>query len=419
MRFLFGALILMLVSMVATLAVLREPGYLLLEYGPWSLETNLGVAGLALLCLFLVFYLLLRVLGAVWRAPRRLRDWEQRRERRAARRALIRGLLDLAEGNWSQAEHQLVRWADRSEMPLLNYLSAARAAQQQGRDDQRDRYLRLAHANMPAAEVAVSLTQAELQLSHHQHEQALATLMHLRRMAPRHTYVLRLLRTLYEQLADWPRLLELLPELRRQRLFGERELADLERRIHQGLLQQAADRGDRAGPDAYWHGLSRTLQRDPELLNSYLGWLVRLGGEVEAEKLLRTALPGCWTPALVERYGRLAGADPKVQLTVAESWLREHAGDPTLLLTLGRLCLRNRLWGKARGCFEASLGAGGPLRGEAYQELGTLLLRMGDRERALACYREGLELAVGASDPKDRPTAQIIKLAIPRDARNR
>jgi hypothetical protein len=37
---------------------------------------------------------------------------------------------------------------------------------------------------MPSADVAVSLTQAELQLADHQLEQALATLKHLRSVAP-------------------------------------------------------------------------------------------------------------------------------------------------------------------------------------------------------------------------------------------
>mgnify|MGYP000727120986 CR=1 FL=1 len=47
------------------------------------------------------------------------------------------------------------------------------------------------------------MTQAELQLADQQLEQALATLKHLRSVAPKHTYVLRLLRRLYEQLGDY------------------------------------------------------------------------------------------------------------------------------------------------------------------------------------------------------------------------
>ncbi|WP_399361225.1 heme biosynthesis HemY N-terminal domain-containing protein [Thiohalobacter thiocyanaticus] len=50
-----------------------------------------------------------------------------------ARHSLNQGLLALSEGDWPRAEKLLVEHADDSESPLLNYLAAARAAQDQGR----------------------------------------------------------------------------------------------------------------------------------------------------------------------------------------------------------------------------------------------------------------------------------------------
>jgi HemY protein len=49
------------------------------------------------------------------------------------------------------------------------------------------------------------------------------------------------------------------------------------------------------------------------------------------------------------------GSDPARQLQTAEGWLKEHPADPSLLLTLGRLCLQTSLWGKARDYLESSL----------------------------------------------------------------
>ena len=103
---------------------------------------------------------------------------------------------------------------------------------------------------MPSADVAVSLTQAELQLADHQLEQALATLKHLRSVAPKHTYVLRLLRRLYEQLGDWEHLRELLPELRRRKVEDD---ADLAKTLGFALTSRAwepARPPDRAGASA-------------------------------------------------------------------------------------------------------------------------------------------------------------------------
>ena len=61
------------------------------------------------------------------------------------------------------------------------------------------------------------------------------------------------------------------------------------------------------------------------------------------------------------------------------------------MLTLGRLCLKSKLWGKARSYLEASIGAKPTT--PAYHELGVLLERMGETERATACYKAGLELS--------------------------
>jgi len=67
-------------------------------------------------------------------------------------------------------------------------------------------------------------------------------------------------------------------------------------------------------------------------------------------------------------------------------------------LVLGRLCLRSRLWGKARSYLETSIGV--QPSPEAYQELGLLLEQMGELEQAMVHYRAGLELA--ANSPATR-----------------
>jgi HemY protein len=408
MKLLLACLAVLAASVLLTQAVMHDPGHLLVSYGGWTLETSLAVALLLALAAFGVLTVALRLSGRLWHAPRRLRAWEERRARRQAHRALLRGLLDLAEGDWSAAERNLVRRAAHSELPLLNFLSAARAAQQQEAYERRDRYLHLAHESMPAADVAVSLTQAELQLAHRQNEQALATLMYLRQVAPRHTYVLRLLRTLYERLADWRALLALLPELRRRGIGEAANLDALEQQAQLGLLLQVAGRGDPDALAAHWTALPKAVQRRGAMLDAYAGLLQEAGDDGSAEALLRSALENRWDPVLVQRYGRLSGADARLQLETAEAWLARHPREPALLLALGRFSLRNRLWGKARAYLEAAIGAGGPRRPAAYRELGGLLEQMGEPAAALDCYRKGLALSCG--EPAPVP-ARVVPIA--------
>jgi len=47
--------------------------------------------------------------------------------------------------------------------------------------------------------------------------------------------------------------------------------------------------------------------------------------------------------------------DLVLRITRAEMWLTEHRDDFQLVLALGRMCLAERLWGKAQGYLEAAL----------------------------------------------------------------
>ncbi|HQW58531.1 MAG TPA: hypothetical protein PK583_06220, partial [Gammaproteobacteria bacterium] len=69
----------------------------------------------------------------------------------------------------------------------------------------------------------------------------------------------------------------------------------------------------------------------------------------------------------------------------------EHFTNPILLLTLGRLCLANQLWGKARDYLEKSLNLM-PLP-ETYAALGFLMEYLELREKSEEYYKKGLLLA--------------------------
>lgn len=378
----------------------RDTGYVLLSLGNYTVEMSLALLLILIAALFALLYLGIRLIVRTLHLPRDVRDWNKRRGSRLAQQAMTRGLLEMSEGNWRGAERRLARFADRSETPLLNYLAAARAAQLQGAHDRRDGYIRLAHDAMPSADVAVSLTQAELQLADQQLEQALATLKHLRNVAPRHTYVLRLLRRLYEQLGDWEHLRELLPELRRRKVDDEADLQRLEIRTHRALLEQAFVAGDERRLGIAWADVPRALREHPQVLGDYAGYLQENGHDQRAEQLLRETLRKHWDTQLVETYGLLETSEPGKQLSHMERFLADHPDDPTLLLTLGRLSLRAQLWGKARGYLEACIGRNGPP--QAYRELGQLLERMHEPNKAIEIYRRGLS-GTGGPEPVPLP----------------
>ena len=345
-----------------------------------------------------MLHLLLRLLAGLLATPRRLRGWRRGRETRGAYQTLLEGLKALEERAWGPAEKRLGRAAAELEVPLVPWLGAARAAHGRGDVVARDGYLELASREAPGAELAVGLARAELQLADGEREAARATLEGLLAAEPRNRQVLGLLAPLYRDLADWPALWKLLAPLRKEGVVAPAELEDLEDATCLGLLAQAAT-GGQAALQEQWDRIPRAAQARPRLVAAFCDHLIAAGAQEQAEALLRKALQRDWDRLLIERYGLAVGRDPATQLAWAERFLGDHPDDPKLLLTLGRLCLANRLWGKARTYLEASLGA--DPRPEVCQELGRLLEELGEAEAALACYRRGLTRATGIARNDD------------------
>lgn len=391
MKMLITGLLVLAASVLTALAFKQNNGYVLIGYDRWTVEGSLVLFLLIILALFITLYLVLRLLIRIWHSPGKMRDWQGRRGAHRASKALTLGLVELSEGHWKRAEKSLIRHVRQSETPLLNYLAAARAAQQQGADQRRDQYLHLAQKSMPSADLAVGLTQAELQLEHQQMERALTTLKRLQGSAPRNRQVLKLQKELYEKSGAWEELQRLLPELRKQKLAGQGELQQLELRVFRNLLDRAALSGDPDRLAATWKGFPSSGKAAEALIICYANHLMDRGAVGQVEALLRSAVSRNWSESLVELYGRLETEDSAKQLASAEVWLKPYPRNPVLLLTLGRLSVRGRLWGKARSYLEASIGAG-PTP-QAYQELGVLLEGMEEREQALVCFRSGLELS--------------------------
>ncbi|MDJ0779135.1 MAG: heme biosynthesis HemY N-terminal domain-containing protein [Gammaproteobacteria bacterium] len=410
LRFIIKLLAVIVIALVTVMAVQKYPGFVMVRVHDWTIETTLWFAGVALIVIVVALYYAVRFLRGMLRLPDTLHDRSVNRRHGKARKHLNQGLIDLAEGRFAQAEQQLMRQIEYSESPLVHYLAAARAAQLQGKHDARDNFLKAAHEANPAAELAIGVTQAELQLAAHQSEQALATLSHLHGVAPRHDHVTRLLARAHSETGDWTALVAILPDLRRRKLLDDGRLHKLELAGYRGVLEQAAG-SEQAFAEA-WSKVPKALQGDPEMLHFYLDRLARnrwSGGN--AEQLLVKALENRWNNALIEAYGRYEARDPNAQLTRAEAWLDDFGHNEDLLLALGRIAMRARLWGKAQGYLEASIGAR-PMPAACLALAELLEQHLQHPDQAARYYQQGLRLCleaapgtglVASSDGKVRP----------------
>ena len=304
-----------------------DPGYVLISYGTWSVETSLFVFVALGLIGFFVLYIVQRVLRGVFGISGHLKSRREDRKSARSKQALVEGLIDLADGNWEKAEKGLIRHAADSGTALVHYLAAAKAAQAQGTFETRDEYLGLAYESTPGSQFAVGLTQVEMQLSHKQFDEALESLSALNSIAPTHATVLKLLHQTYDALEDWESIRKLIPSLHENKVLMEAEIKGIETDTYTALLKNKAKQGDANELSALWESIPAHIKGVSNVQSLYFSAMIEAGSGLEIEETVREFLKKGWSDTLVVLYGCIKMEKSSKQLRLAEKWLKKRPND--------------------------------------------------------------------------------------------
>lgn len=381
--------------------VKHDPGYVLISVAGKTIEMRFWFAVFCVLLIWFVLWLIRHWLARLLSLVTGGWQFASSSRARKAESRTHRGLIDFIEGNWDGAKRHLLKAARDVDQPLVHYLAAARSSYELGEGDKARELIAKAEKVAPGNELAVTLSQARMQLLDKKYEQCLATLHRAKTVAPHHPVVLDLLYRVYLALQDWRSLERILPDLAKARVpRHEDERQALQKQVYIELLKNAGKKaasaqGSDDSPEKtelhdVWHRVPKNLKQTPEFVATYCRILMALQRPHDAEPLLRQTVKHEWSDPLVELYGLLSSVDPQKQLQTAERWLKDHPDDACLLLALGRICLRNELWGKAREYFQQSLQLQ-PMP-TTYAELARLLAYLGEHKLSTDYYQRGLLL---------------------------
>jgi len=349
-----------------------DPGYLLIRYGETNIETTLIFAIVAALFALLALRLVWRMLrapGAAW----------TRRRRRRGRERIAGGLVALTEGRYAHALRELERASHQTGLQAPALLAAARAAHSRGDTARANALL----ARSPDA--AALVLRARFELEHRRAEGALALLKPgaEKRDLPPAGWLLLAEAALAA--GEPSTALAALPDISRAQCLTPLAFAALETRALAAGLAAAADRD---ALNALWSGMTRAQRRIPEALIAYARRSAELGQVLAGMSELEAALRRQWSEPLVVSYGELGAAEAEARLQQAEGWIAAQPGSAGLALTLGRLCIQCKLWGKARGYLERGLqlAPSAPL----WEALGDCHAGRGDEAAAARCWHNAL-----------------------------
>lgn len=387
MKALAWIIVLFAVAVGVTLFARYNTGYVLLVIPPWRIEFSLNVLLVALAVAFAGAYAVLRATSATMRLPRQVREYRLARRREQARTSLLEALREYFAGRFGRAEKAAAVAMESGEQPQLAAVLAARSAHELRAWERRDQYLERAGGTDPGADIIRVVTEAELLLEQHRHQEALERLKALPR---KHTAALRLELKAQQQAHNWERMAALAGELEKRGVFDATQAGQIRRyALAEDLKRKALDTG---ALEEAWRKVPQDERTNRRVAAAAAQCFISLGGCARAHGIIEAALAAEWDTELVGLYAECDGGDTVARIERAEGWLKQHPEDAALLLTLGKLCAQLELWGKAQSYLDASVAV--EPTWSAHLSLARLHERLGNVEAARKSYRESLDLAL-------------------------
>jgi HemY protein len=341
--------------------------------------------------LFMVLYGLMRALRATVAMPKRVAAYRQRKRERDGNKGLRDALKALFEGRFGHAEKAAARAADLPENAGVAALIGARAAHRMRQAARRDQWLANIAADN-ALKTARLMTMTELLVDDHQPERALAAVDELTASGTRHIHALQLSLKAHQQAKNWPEVLRLVRSLDKHNALHPALSSRLRELAIDALLTDGAN--DAESIRRVWASVPAAERVKPYIAARAVAALNARGLHDEARAAAEQALGAEWDERVVRVYRDTAAqtGTPALlaQIERCEAWLRERPLDAELALTLGSLCLKQKLWGKAQRYLEQALSDATEPRmvREAHLKLAQMHEALGQGEEAASHYRQ-------------------------------
>jgi len=366
-----------------------DAGQVLLVYPPYRVDVSLNLFVVGIVVAFLLLYAILRFARNLVTMPRRVGAYRARMRTEKANSALRDAVGNLYAGRFSRAEKaardSLVDEKNRGAAGLIAANAAHRLHEYARRDDW------LTQVDDPDLQEARLMATADMRADGRDADGALAALTEMRSQGGRRIHAQQIALRAQQQLKNWSEVLKLVKTLEKREALHPAVAVRLRQLAAENLL-----RDRRHNADALlelWHALTPIERHSPRLADCAAELLIALDRPNEARKIVEEALAQNWDARLLRRYPDTAGNDALPLIQKAEAWRKERPEDGDLLFALGRLCLKQQLWGKAQSFLEAALKSADanenePLKIRTHRALARLHEQLGDAEKAATHYRE-------------------------------
>jgi HemY protein len=391
MRLFIRLLILFSLAVGLAIGARFNPGNVVLFYPPYRVDLSLNFFLFLTLLVFVVIYFVLRTLAATREMPEKVVAYRKNKLERDSNKALRDALKSLFEGRFGRAEKAASQAVNLPDNVGVAALIGARAAHHMGQFERRDMWLSSIESDQ-AYKTARLVSMTELLVDQHKAEDALSAVKELNASGTRHIQVLRWSLKAHQQAKNWSEVLKLVRTLDKHKALHPALSSRLRELAYEDMLKNQVH--DAESLRRVWYEIPSAERKTRFVAYAGATAFNASGLHDEARVVIEKALEEEWDDRLMRAYRDASSAEGSAsllsQIEHCEHWKEQRPTDPELALTLGALCFKQKLWGKAQRHMEQALSDALESRTvrEANLKLAQLHEALGQVDEAAHHYRQ-------------------------------
>lgn len=376
------------VAVVLALFATSNAGHITIYFPPYRLDTSLNIFIAVVVVVFFSTLFTWKTLAAILNLPKQAAAY--RRKRREARSVayLSEAIEDIFAGRFSKALKAAEAASANTAMAETAALLAARAAHRLNKFDLRDQWLSKITSNEKQQARLVAM--ADMQMDSSDADGALTTIEQLQKGGARQLFVQRIALRANQHLKRWEEVLRLTHTLaKREALHPVLVQKNVQEAVAK-LVQQKAT--DHEALLRIWKSLPKEDRKVSRVVLVMANGLFAAGKQDLAKELIEESLDQEWDQSLIDIYPDcvIPGQNALAQIQKIEAWMMKYPGELALSLALARICISQKLWGKAKSSLQGLLHdvkAKPVMRADAHMCLAGLHEALDEPEQAAEQYK--------------------------------
>lgn len=397
MRFIAWVVVLSISAVAMAWLTANNAGHVTLYVSNYRIDTSLNLVIFMTMGLFVVAYFLLRLIDGIIYLPQQAANYRSRQRETRAIKAISESIDHLFAGRYAKALKAAHLATNFPSVADVANLISANASHRLKRYAERDNYLKnVTGASHQQSKLVMT---AEMHLDQRDSQGALEAIHKLQQGGARQFLVQHIALRANQLEENWDEVIRL------TQVLAKREI--LHPLIAKTRIQEAlthfAERKDLTSAllRNKWRELSNQDRSTSGIVKIFAQAFIRVGDKNQAREILEEVLDQNLDSELLEIYpGCVEQNDRKSESVLQlirkiESWLIKNPADPALHLALGRLCVEQALWGKAK----SSLGqvvkaprADKHMQALAHIELSVVNEQLEEVEEAAQHYKAAVKL---------------------------